>query len=45
MPDATALTGKHQLRPDVDAFFQDMNWEEVDRRLERAAKMSADPRW
>jgi len=28
----------------VDAFFQNVNWEEVDRRLERAEKMAADPR-
>src|SRR6266849_5331370 len=28
----------------VDAFFQNVNWEEVDRRLERAEKVAADPR-
>lgn len=28
----------------VDAFFQNVNWEEVDRRLERAAKVAAEPR-
>ena len=28
----------------VDAFFQNVNWEEVDRRLERAEKVAAEPR-
>jgi len=28
----------------VDAFFENVNWEEVDRRLERVEKVAADPR-
>ena len=29
----------------VDAFFQNVNWDEVGRRLEAAEKGAADPRW
>jgi superoxide dismutase len=55
MLDATALAGKHHehsyaldygaaAAKYVDAFFHNVNWDEVNRRLERAEKLTGDQR-